>query len=609
MTENKPERYQHKSLQNGSTGRLVTLLPGGVGTPLRCQIIEVQDFENTPYEALSYTWGNEILSESVQVYESADIEQADRLLPLTRNLSEALQRLRSDEPQTLWIDALCIDQDNHEEKANQVARMGRVFRNASNVVVWLGEDKNYPRTRALLTQDGRNRWPLTLPEADLGELMSISWFSRVWAVQEYVLPRSIVFRLGTLSIPAQHLETVVTRTGAYLDGEKRLYDQWKSICLLFEYRKLMQERSPDQSDARLTLVRTFLDLTRSRLCKDSRDRIYGILGMFDNVNIVPDYTLAPRQVYQDFVSKHLLAGDFSILHECCIGIPNADEQSYVPFFGQSRSHTKYIPFVDPLSATYCAGLHMSPAVTIDDDKFISVQGSFIDTVQQKLDFSEDCEIDLDLIDPSSPMQRSSLEPVQLPLHGTWGAIYQTILAQLITDPTEQLRWRKDFDENRISPQFSRAPYPHNSFFEVLVHAIRTDLNADYDWLSSKGTVRPDAHLRRPRRDILAERSLFWTEQGFVGLGTCHMQPGDEVVVLAGDTTPFLLRKEARSDEKDAGAYKIVSDCFLYGWMYGSYPDRMVAKDPSRRRSLVKKLKGGSKQESRPSPALRTFTIT
>lgn len=429
--------------------------------------------------------------------------------------------------------------------------------------------------------------------------ISITRFTRVWPVLEYVLPQSVIFLLGSLSIPSQHLETVVTRTGTYIEREKNLEDQWKSIQLLFKYRKLVQERRPNQSDARLTLVRTFLDLTRSRLCKDSRDRIYGILGVFDNVNIIPDYTLAPRQVYQDFVSKHLVAGDFAILHECCIGIPNADEQSYVPFFGQSRSASKYVPFADPLGATYSAGQHLAPAVNVNDDKNILVQGFSVDTVQQKLDFAEDVETD--------PLA-TTLEAAKLPLRGTWGAIYQAILAHLITDPTEEAHWRKDYDENRINPEFARAPYPYNSLFDVLARAIRTDLNGDFDWLSSKGTIRTDSHLRRARREILAERSLFWTRQGFIGLGSCHMQPGDEVVVFAGDTTPFLLRKEGGSGEKE-GVYKIVSDCYLYGWMHGPYPDKTVAKDPSRRKSLVKKLKGSSKPEARPPTVLRTFTIT
>jgi hypothetical protein len=168
--------YKHSPLNDPSFIRLLTLLPGSHCTPLRCQIVEHRASSDALYDALSYAWGDPVYSESIQVCESLNVEQVSQYLPITRNLFEALLRLRLDDaPRTLWIDALCINQDDLEEKGNQVARMGRVYREASQVIVWLGEDEVYPRTRALLTQDGRNRWPLTLPEVDLGELVTIPW--------------------------------------------------------------------------------------------------------------------------------------------------------------------------------------------------------------------------------------------------------------------------------------------------------------------------------------------------------------------------------------------------------------------------------------------------
>lgn len=418
--------------------------------------------------------------------------------------------------------------------------------------------------------------------------------------------------MGTLSIQAQHLENIVTLTGAYLESNEKLYDEWKSILLLFEYRKTVQEQKPSDKNPRFMLIRIFLDLTRKRLCRDSRDRIYGILGISNNINIVPDYTVPPRQVYTEFVSRHLVAGDFSVLHECCIGIPNMDEQSYVPFFGQSQLQSTYVPFADPLGSTYYTGMHLPPAVTIHDNKHISIKGFCIDTVEQKLDFVESSPLDIDSVRPSDETSKANVEAGKLPLQGTWGAIYQIILMHLIKDPAEQVSWKRDFVENRLSPHFSREPYPFNSLFDVLVRIIRTDLNPDFDWLSSKGTIRPDSHLRRQRRKILQDRSLFWTRAGFVGLGTAHLQPGDEVVVFNGDMTPFLLRKEVQEGNSE-GVYKIVSDCYLYGWMYGLYPDTAVASNSSRRAAITSKVKRlrktGVEQKTGPIVMPRTFVIS
>jgi hypothetical protein len=56
------------------------------------------------------------------------------------NLYRALIQLRSTTaPRLLWVDALCIDQDNQEEVGGQVAQMGAIYAGASNVIVWFGE--------------------------------------------------------------------------------------------------------------------------------------------------------------------------------------------------------------------------------------------------------------------------------------------------------------------------------------------------------------------------------------------------------------------------------------------------------------------------------------
>lgn len=168
-------RYKHSPLKDRSCIRLLTLLPGHIGSPLKCKIAEFDGPPAGSYEALSYTWGDASTSETIGVCESNDTERIERSFLITPNLFQALQRLRTDIPRLLWIDALCMNQGDLEEKGHQVARMGQVYRNASSVIVWLGEDERYPRTRALLEQDGKNRWPLTIPEVDLGELVTIPW--------------------------------------------------------------------------------------------------------------------------------------------------------------------------------------------------------------------------------------------------------------------------------------------------------------------------------------------------------------------------------------------------------------------------------------------------
>jgi hypothetical protein len=84
------------------------------------------------FEALSYTWGDPSATVPIQV-NGAELQ-------ITLNLFLALKRLRKErEERVLWVDAICIDQGNLTERAEQVPRMRSIFQRAERVVVWLGE--------------------------------------------------------------------------------------------------------------------------------------------------------------------------------------------------------------------------------------------------------------------------------------------------------------------------------------------------------------------------------------------------------------------------------------------------------------------------------------
>src|ERR1700761_9437031 len=88
--------------------------------------------ETEKYEALSYTWG--------QSSENRTIQLNGCTLRITDNLYNALRRLRRlTSTRTLWVDALCINQDDLHERSQQVAIMGEIYGKAARVLVWLGE--------------------------------------------------------------------------------------------------------------------------------------------------------------------------------------------------------------------------------------------------------------------------------------------------------------------------------------------------------------------------------------------------------------------------------------------------------------------------------------
>ncbi|KAK4445750.1 heterokaryon incompatibility protein-domain-containing protein [Podospora aff. communis PSN243] len=195
-----------------------------------------------PYRALSYTWGPSHQGQPPYVDgDKRPIRIAGRRFLVLPNLWDALVQLRecfrrggelSEGPRYLWIDALCINQDDLAERAAQVSVMDRVYSQATQTVVWLGKaDHETSKARRLLekitqippdeskaisatargirpdrpyflarglpdptwTRSHRQRW---LPIMDLFER---AWFTRSWVVQEVLLSADILILCGAWS--------------------------------------------------------------------------------------------------------------------------------------------------------------------------------------------------------------------------------------------------------------------------------------------------------------------------------------------------------------------------------------------------------------------------
>ncbi|KAL9601449.1 MAG: hypothetical protein Q9219_002515 [cf. Caloplaca sp. 3 TL-2023] len=127
--------FQYEQLDHDAAEiRALTLAPArDRRAPLLCHLARVSLPNNTNpmpvYEALSYDpTGQRVIN-------------INRLsFPVTENLDVALRYLRKPyEPRVLWVDAVCIDQQNRLEKIHQVRMMKDIYREASQVLVWLGE--------------------------------------------------------------------------------------------------------------------------------------------------------------------------------------------------------------------------------------------------------------------------------------------------------------------------------------------------------------------------------------------------------------------------------------------------------------------------------------
>ena len=257
--------YQYSPLDKDSRQiRLMTLLPRNCGIEIQVLLEIVTSGIGTElrYEALSYTWGSAENTTSIRVKAGGltgslvstilsgsakkswsfikKFEIQDKSLTVTRNLEVALEHLRYDnEPRRLWIDAICINQQDMEERSNQVQRMADIYRFADRTIIWLGPEANSSTLAVQTLKDLGSKvtadWenleciPITKDAHEASYLantyahlpfnyeqwMSISafierpWFDRLWIWQEVRLARHAEVVCGSDTIMWNHLRAAI----------------------------------------------------------------------------------------------------------------------------------------------------------------------------------------------------------------------------------------------------------------------------------------------------------------------------------------------------------------------------------------------------------------
>lgn len=182
-------RYKYFPLPTGSCIiRVLVLLPDTHDTSsINCQLINyslpLTGNCYLPYEALSYVWG----SESTPRYIFID----GLTVSVTDNLYAALLHLRDHQlSRMLWVDAVCINQQDNQEKGYQIRLMPTIYSKASHVIVWLGKAADHSdraldtiRLAAENTSSGcesTTPWGKETNTTAVLMLLQRPWFRRVW---------------------------------------------------------------------------------------------------------------------------------------------------------------------------------------------------------------------------------------------------------------------------------------------------------------------------------------------------------------------------------------------------------------------------------------------
>lgn len=313
--------YHYDPLSGRDHIRLLVLNPAKNRiTPLSCSIIPHRlASQDRKYSAVSYAWGDAEATHSLAITHNDDTAY----LKITVDVDILLRHFRAPrEVRYLWIDAICLNQGDEIEKAHQIPAMGRIYKEAMDVRIWLGvanvmtstlygffrEVSRGPELKqgmmagrivALMKRFFHDDTQPALAEdaakpgcrvgfESLIEFFQNPWFSRRWIIQEAVLARKAIANSGSYDIPF----------GTVTLAAKRLLSFDVSDYPL-KVAATMGERAKKSS-----LMENLWMFHEAR-CREKKDRIASLIGLGSPDGFELNYKNSWQDIYKQVASSAL----------------------------------------------------------------------------------------------------------------------------------------------------------------------------------------------------------------------------------------------------------------------------------------------------------------
>ncbi|KAH8758774.1 heterokaryon incompatibility protein-domain-containing protein [Hyaloscypha sp. PMI_1271] len=350
LTLNAP--YQYQPIEPKGEIRILIVSPPASSDPttIHGELFTAKLSDKPPYEALSYCWGADVFPETLHL--------PGGVLAITDNLAAALRQLRHPEQRRhLWVDAVCINQRDNQEKNHQVSLMSQVYWNATTVLVWLGKgNENTREAMKTMKELADSAWEYGIPsrvESEGGltggvfaarkvilgftqknngiskKIVGLSetikfgsleacfdqdWFKRLWIIQEFVLAPNLTIHNGEMALSAQdfmlgfyviYLLVSHPTVGVTCNTELRNWHWGFLICM--EKEEYLHVNGND--------LLSLLDIHSARQCKLEVDIVYGLLAIAtDGAEWPVDYGLTVESVFTEVALSYLKRSNLSILH-------------------------------------------------------------------------------------------------------------------------------------------------------------------------------------------------------------------------------------------------------------------------------------------------------
>ncbi|KAI1128102.1 heterokaryon incompatibility protein-domain-containing protein [Nemania abortiva] len=256
------------------------------------------------YAALSYCWGAQSPPSTIIVNNQSFL--------VSPNLADALRHvwsyLHSDSKENkylLWVDQICINQNDEEERGDQVQLMRELYSESSFTVAWLGttDDESSialelltrkkgvysdPRRGMRLHAHKQQRKEYYEKRSLLRKLDDRPYWKRMWIMQEFILPPKLLILCGS--------------TGVWWDDVQRSSGMSYEFCIhmapLFKRRYMMHSETVNFQFIKL------LNIAKYRACTRPFDRVFALLGLAmpgDLQGLRVDYNVPAQTLYRDVV--------------------------------------------------------------------------------------------------------------------------------------------------------------------------------------------------------------------------------------------------------------------------------------------------------------------
>lgn len=560
--------------------RLMELLPGDVEGRVACKFQTTSLSDDTNYDCLSYVWGHSGITSEIIV--------DGVLVEVTSNLENALRHIRRPtESRIVWVDALCINQADHQEKTRQVRLMGDIYRNAQQGILWLGDfetlgidsdhaaavkefvhlvlDKEYMETlpRGNLPCLEENCYIFYKKAfGGLRQLLKSTWWTRIWTVQEVVLPPQSFLTFGKDNIPWCDFEdaaAVVVTHGwsccphtVSIPGIQWMLNEWTS-------RSFAISTVRDGGELALSAMWRF----RDRDATDPRDKVLGILGLIPSLLFESHhpnlYDISVADLYHRLVIALIMhhgslvpligrrgeVSRISGMSSWGIDWTSPPETSATsPWTTQSKFFWSQFFRYHHSQACGTFGLALK---AMPSNQILLLDGIYVDYIvaASLLPYSEETTLldGLRLWRRFVNQHRPGTE--EYPTGCTWDeAFYRTMTGDMIMEPNDNFPTRSPHDFER-------------QHFENFMEGEGADTGNMFDSVF----------------DQVAIESLFITQKGYLGIGGPLSSVGDQVWVLGGGNLPLVFRTfehDPRTKELDVSTktFEYLGNCYVHGIMHG-----------------------------------------